>query len=235
VAEATHRPGEPMYEAFADAFDVHAASGAYNALYDRPAVLGLVGEVDGLDVLDAGCGPGFYAEELVARGARVTALDASPRMVELARARARGAVEMRTADLEQPLPWLGDASFDVVLLALVLHHVQDRVGMLRELRRVLRPTGRLVLSTVHPTSDWLWSGGGYFDVEDVEAEWNDGWQVRFRRQPLSAWCDELADAGFLVERVVEPLPAPEMARSHPDVHERLLREPGFLALSLVPR
>lgn len=224
-----------MYEAFADAFAVHAESGAYNALYDRPALLGLAGDVRGLDVLDAGCGPGLYAAELVARGARVTAFDVSPRMVELARARAAGAVEIRVSDLEQPLPWLADASFDLVLQALVLHHVRDRVGMLRELRRVLRPGGRLVLSTVHPTADWLWSGGGYFDVADLDEEWNDGWKVRYRRQPLSAWCDELADAGFLIERVVEPRPAPEMAATFPDIHDRLVREPAFLALSLVPR
>lgn len=225
---------EPMYESFADAFDVHAGSGAYNALYDRPALLALAGDVAALDVLDAGCGPGFYAAELVSRGARVTACDASPRMVELAAARAVGAVEVRAADLEGPLPW-ADASFDLVLMALVLHHVVDRVGMLRELRRVLRPSGRLVLSTVHPTADWRWGGGGYFEVQDVEEEWNDGWQVRFRRQPLSAWCDEFAAAGFLIERVVEPLPVPEMAESDPDVFERLSREPGFIAFSLVPR
>lgn len=223
-----------MYEAFADAFDVHAESGAYNALYDRPALLALAGDVTGLEVLDAGCGPGLYAAELVSRGARVTAFDASPRMVELARVRAPGAVEVRAADLEERLPWR-DESFDLVVLALVLHHVEDRVGMLRELRRLLRPSGRLVLSTVHPTADWLWGGGGYFDVADVEEAWNDGWQVRFRRQPLSAWCDEFAEAGLLVERVVEPRPVPEMEQAFPEVFERLSREPGFVAFSLVRR
>lgn len=50
-----------MYEPFAAAFERHAEDSAYNAHYDRPAMLRLLGEVRGLRVLDAGCGPGFYA------------------------------------------------------------------------------------------------------------------------------------------------------------------------------
>lgn len=46
----------------------YARDGAYNAWYDRPAVLALAGDVRGLRVLDAACGPGLYAEQLLARG-----------------------------------------------------------------------------------------------------------------------------------------------------------------------
>lgn len=62
------------YEAFADEFSAHAADSAYNAHYDRPAVMSLLNRVGvrGRRVLDAGCGPGFYAEELLAAGAEVT-------------------------------------------------------------------------------------------------------------------------------------------------------------------
>ena len=50
------------FEGFADDYEAHAAGGAYNALYDRPAVLDLIGDVAGLCMLDAGCGPGLCAE-----------------------------------------------------------------------------------------------------------------------------------------------------------------------------
>lgn len=226
---------DAMYESFADAFEAHARESAYNALYDRPAMLALAGDVAGLDVLDAGCGPGFYADALVRRGARVTAFDASPRMVELSRDRVGDAAMLRVADIERPLDWLADASFDLVVLALVLHHLDRRVAALLELRRVLRPGGRLVLSTVHPIDDWRRLGGTYFDREAVSEEWNDGWAVRFWRQPLSAWCDEFREAGFLIDRIVEPLPQEAMRSADPAAFERLTRSPGFIVFSLVAR
>jgi SAM-dependent methyltransferase len=223
-----------MYDAFADSFEAHAQHSAYNASYDRPAVLDLVGDVEGLDVLDAGCGPGFYAEALLAAGARVTAVDGSPRMVELARARVGDAATVGVADLEQPLG-LPDDAFDVVVCALVVHHVHHRVPMLAELRRVLRPGGRLVLSTVHPTADWLRLGGSYFDVEIVREQWNDGWPVQFVRQPLEAWCEEFHEAGFAIDRIVEPRPVEHLRESDPGTYGELTRAPGFIAFSLRTR
>jgi ubiquinone/menaquinone biosynthesis C-methylase UbiE len=56
----------PQYDVFADEFLDHASDGFYNAHYDRPACLGLLGDVAGRTVLDAACGPGLYAEELTA-------------------------------------------------------------------------------------------------------------------------------------------------------------------------
>nr|WP_201447081.1 class I SAM-dependent methyltransferase [Conexibacter woesei] len=226
-------PSQPMYESFAAEFEAHARDGAYNAHYDRPALLELLGDVAGLDVLDAGCGPGLYAEELLARGAAVTAFDASPEMVKLARRRVGSRAEVRTWDLERPLAWLPDAAYDVALMALVLHHVEDRPLALAELHRVLRPGGRLVVSTSHPTTDWLLKGGGYFDRVPIEETWQTSWAVRYWRQPLEAWCEEFADAGFLIERLVEPRPAPTMAARHPEVHQALERAPGFIAFRLV--
>jgi SAM-dependent methyltransferase len=75
------------YDAMADAYATEGERNAYNALYERPATLALLGPVAGRDVLDAGCGSGPLAAQLTAAGARVTGFDVSPRMVELARAR----------------------------------------------------------------------------------------------------------------------------------------------------
>jgi len=61
---------EPQYDVFADEFLGHARDGFYNAGYDRPACLALLGDVRGKRVLDAACGPGLYAAELIGRGAQ---------------------------------------------------------------------------------------------------------------------------------------------------------------------
>ncbi|WP_330255291.1 methyltransferase domain-containing protein [Nocardia sp. NBC_00565] len=225
---------DPQYDEFADEFLEQARNSLYNAHYDRPTCLRLLGEVAGRSVLDAACGPGLYAEELVARGARVCGLDQSPRMVELARQRVP-AGEFRVHDLADPLDWLPDDSVDLVLLALALEYVDDRVTMLRELRRVLRPDGALVLSRLHPTGDWLRHGGNYFDVRVIEDVFSNGWQLRYWLAPLERTCEELRAAGFLIERLLEPRPQPEAADIDRERYERLSREPsGFLAIRAVP-
>lgn len=223
------------YEEMAATFDEHARDSAYNAHYERPAMLELVGDVVGLRVLDAGCGPGHYAEELLARGADVVAVDGAAAMVELARARLGDRAEVRHVDLNGPLPFADD-TFDLVLCALVIHHLDDREAFLRELFRVLRRGGHVVLSTQHPTTDWLRKGGSYFETRVEEDLWHRGertFRVRFWREPLTALCAAVADAGFLIERLVEPLLAPSMRERWPDDWETLRREPGFLLLRLL--
>lgn len=225
---------EPQYDEFADAFLEHAEAGLFNAYYDRPACLQLLGDVAGQRVLDAACGPGLYAEALAARGAEVIGFDQSPRMVELAGRRVPRAT-FRVHDLADPLRWLADASVDAVLLALAIEYVDDRVAALSELRRVLRPGGALVMSRQHPTADWLYHGGSYFDARVIEETWSRGWRVRYWLSPLQQTCDELADAGFLIERVREPRPIRTAADIDREEYDRLCREPGFIVFRAVAR
>jgi SAM-dependent methyltransferase len=225
----------PQYEIFADEFLEHAQDGFFNAHYDRPACLSLLGDVAGKRVLDAACGPGLYAAELIRRGADVTGFDQSPRMVEICRERARQG-EFRVHDLADPIGWLPDGSVDLVLCALAIEYVSDRVAALREFRRVLRPGGALVLSRQHPTGDWLRHGGSYFDVRLIHETWSKGWQVHYWLAPLETTCEEIFQAGFLIERLLEPRPVPEAAALDPEDYEQLAREPrGFVAFRLIPR
>lgn len=221
-----------QYEAIADAYERHAQVRPYNALYDRPAVLALVGDVSGRRVLDAGCGPGLYAEQLVARGAAVVAFDQSPTMVDLARRRAPAA-EVRVHDLADDLDWVEAGSVDVVVSALVWHYLDDRVRALRSFARVLAPGGVVVISTHHPAADWARLGGSYFAEEVIEEHWSSsGWDMRYWRLPLTTLTEEFATAGFLIERLVEPRPHPGMASSSPETFERLSTSPGFVLFRL---
>jgi SAM-dependent methyltransferase len=226
---------QPQYETFADEFLEVAQDGFFNAHYDRPACLSLLGDVTGRRVLDAACGPGLYAEELIRRGADVVGFDQSPRMVALCRERL-GRGDFRVHDLADPISWLPDHSVDLVLFALAIEYVDDRVAALRELRRVLRPDGALVFSRLHPTGDWLRHGGSYFHVRVVHETWSTGWQVRYWLMPLQLTCEEIYQAGFLIERLVEPVPEYETGGLGPEGYDSLTREPrGFMAFRLVPR
>lgn len=104
---------------------------------------------DGTRFLDAGCGAGLLALLAHLRGAEVSALDASPALLEIARERIPAA-DMREGDLEA-LPF-EDGSFDGVAVVNSLFYARDMQGAVRELRRVSRPGGRVVLTTWGPPS-----------------------------------------------------------------------------------
>jgi SAM-dependent methyltransferase len=89
---------------------------------------------------DIGGGTGNYALALQSEGWRPVVIDRSQAM--LARASAKG-LETVQADA-QCLP-LGDETFDAAMMISMLHHVEDRGDALAEARRILKPTGRLVL------------------------------------------------------------------------------------------
>ncbi len=95
-------------------------------------------------VLDLGCGLGDFAGELAGHGARVVGCDVAETALRLARTRHPGIEFVLTGEEELSF---SDESFDVVWAGEVLEHVQDGLGLLAEVRRVLRSGGRLVLST----------------------------------------------------------------------------------------
>ena len=138
------------YDSFAAAYSARNENSLFNAFYERPEMIRLAGDVAGLKVLDAGCGSGPLTEALRARGAAVSGFDLSPVMVELARKRLGEDADVRVADLGAPLPYPDD-TFDLVVSSLALHYVKDWASALAELRRVLKPGGRLTVSIIHPT------------------------------------------------------------------------------------
>jgi 2-polyprenyl-3-methyl-5-hydroxy-6-metoxy-1,4-benzoquinol methylase len=106
-------------------------------------------------VLDAGCGEGRFTAALADAGARVVGIDVAEEPLRRARA---GRPELDLRVLAPAGPWeLQDASFDVVWAGETIEHVADTAGWLSEVRRVLRPGGRLLLSTpAHGPLTLLW-------------------------------------------------------------------------------
>ena len=88
--------------------------------FDRPAALRFLPTAVGLDVLDAGCGPGFFTSHFVNQGARVVACDFHQNFVERTRRRVGNAAVVHQADLTRPLTFCAEASFDLVVALLVL-------------------------------------------------------------------------------------------------------------------
>ncbi|XVV01351.1 class I SAM-dependent methyltransferase [Actinosynnema sp. CA-248983] len=200
------------YDGFGEAYAVENESSLVNAYYTLPAMVNLAGDVAGRRILDAGCGSGPLFGALRERGAVVSGFDASTTMVEVARRRLGVDADLRVADLGRPLPY-GDGEFDDVVAALVLHYLEDWTGPLAELRRVLRPGGRLILAVNHPIIyKMINPSADYF----ATVKWSDEYTFAGRKavleywhRPLHAMTDAFTAAGFRIAVVSEPPAAPE--------------------------
>jgi malonyl-CoA O-methyltransferase len=115
---------------------------------EHDTVVSLLPEVRGLTVLDAGCGTGRYLRELKSRGAHAVGMDLSTAMLEQAR---QITTRIARADL-RALPF--DAmSLDLVVCGLALGDIAELELALAEIARVLRPTGCVIYSVVHPDGE----------------------------------------------------------------------------------
>jgi SAM-dependent methyltransferase len=204
------------YDSFAEAYTAETEDNLINAYYNRPAILALAGDVAGRRILDAGCGSGPLMAALRDQGATVAGFDKSAGMLDLARRRLGDDADLRVADLSGPLPF-PDGTFDDVIASLVLHYLEDWGAALTELRRVLQPGGRLIVSVDHPLAITLMRReagheADYFATTNLTAEWTAGGQtalMSFWHRPLHAMTDAFTAAGFRITTISEPAPAPD--------------------------
>ena len=236
VPENGALPADPPrvndYDILAEAYTAENEASLINAYYARPAILALAGDVAGRRILDAGCGSGPLFAALRDRGAIVTGFDSSTGMLEQARQRLGAGADLQVAALGRPLPF-GDGAFDDVIAALVLHYLEDWGPPLAELRRVLRPGGRLIVAVDHPFAIvGLQREAGlkpdYFATYNWTEEWTMGGQtvpMSFWNRPLHAMTDAFTAAGFRISVISEPHPVPEARELFPD---ELTAKPSFL-------
>lgn len=125
-----------------------------------------LGNLRGCRILDVGCGPGSVLMQLTrAFEVEGVGIDASSKMIEVGR-REAPEIEFHVGRAEQ-LPF-GDATFDAVLSRMVIHHL-ERPRAFAEMRRVLRPNGRVVITTTDPDGfDTFWMQPYFPSYVDIE-------------------------------------------------------------------
>jgi SAM-dependent methyltransferase len=138
-------------------------------------------------------------------------------MLGLARRRLGDDADLHLADLGRPLPF-PDGAFDDVVASLVLHYLEDWAAPLAELRRVLKPGGRLIASVNHPIqghpvvrpgadywATYLWS-------DEITTATGESYVLANWHRPLPAMIDAFIAAGFRISAISEPPPAPDTPR-----------------------
>ena len=242
------------WEHAADAYAAGQASGRDYYRYDffGPAQVALCGEVRGRRLLDVGCGNGYFSREMARRGARVTGIDISPRMIDHAKRQESAAplgIEYRVLDAAALAAFFPRQSFDMATSCLALQDMPEVPKVLQGVQSLLRPGGRFVVSIAHPCTDtpfrvWERDESGnkrwlcidrYFDSGPLQYSWS-GWGSDFTSEAMHAtleqWVDWTREAGFELRGLREPRPTPEALQLHPDL-EDAARVPYYLFFDLM--
>ncbi|MEL7002353.1 MAG: class I SAM-dependent methyltransferase [Bacteroidota bacterium] len=227
------------YEQLADSYDAMIDHKPHNAYYDRPNTLNLIHNPKGKAILDAACGPGKYAEILLAQGAEVIGFDFSQRMVEKAKARNYEKGQFFVHDLSEPITMIPSQSQDIVLCALAMHYLDDWNDTIKEFCRVLKPKGQLVMSIEHPFFEYnYFKSEKYFETEAVKCTWN-GFgmpiEVNSHRRSLQECIIPIVNNGFYIDQLIEPRPVKEFEKLDPRYYKRLNEFPAFMCIRAVKR
>jgi len=240
----------------ADAFAGMQAAGEdyYRYEFFGPAMLDLCGDVEGLDVLDLGCGPGYFSRRLAERGAHVVGVDISKALVGHARAREEAnplGIEYVVLDAAEVAERFPARTFDMVTACVSLQDMPDPPRVLEAACALLRPGGRFVPMITHPCTDtpireWEKDEAGekralkvsrYFERVALTYRWparpiSPAFLTTGLHAPLSVWLDWCFDAGFRLQRLTEPSPTGEALRNRPELLDASL-VPYFIGLDLV--
>lgn len=201
-----------------------------------PTLLDLLGEVRGLHVLDAGCGEGYLARVLAKRGAQVTGIDLSPRLIALACQRnPAGEIRYRVDDLSRPLPEIS-AAFDAIASYLVLNDVDDYRGFASTLAGALKPGGRLVLAFNNPygavirqhVADYFASG----TISPYRAMWAAGIKTYHHHRTLEEYLDAFLVTGLHLTKLAD-LAGPVSVHGPDTILPEGYRFPRFMLLAFV--
>ncbi len=229
MKEMKHDSSTRSWNAMGEEWIPLAQTGESRMKFIMPWMLRYMGDVQGLRILDLGCGEGGYARRLAAAGAMVTAVDCSAAALRYAEEQAQreGLTITHYHRNSNDLFDIADASFDVVLCSMMLMDCEDLDGTLREVVRVLKPQGRLFASMLHPCFDGNHERGigrqgqgetrevvvkNYFEPREWDAPLPNGeTSVIWRHRTLSEYVKAFLAAGLTIVDMNEPRATAEEA------------------------
>lgn len=209
------------YDSIAAWYDALVRAGSPADQVVVPPLFELIGNIQGQRICDLGCGSGRIAQALAGQGAEVIGVDLSAELLTIARrdeaAEPSGVTYLR--DNAETLATISDEAFDGVVCHLALMDMANLAATCQAVWRVLRAPGWFIFSITHPCfeaphSTWTRSADGttsrevrhYFEEGFWRSENIEGvrGQVGAYHRMLSTYLNRLIQAGFIIERIVEP-------------------------------
>lgn len=212
-----------------------------------PALQQMLPDVLGLQIVDLGCGYGWFCRWAQQHGAaQVLGLDVSEKMLQRAREMTPEAgIDYQRADLETLT--LPPESLDLAYSSLALHYLHNIDGLFATLFQALKPGGKLVFSAEHPIFTAALKQGWFIEHEgqkswpvanyQQEGERLSNWfaeGVKKQHRKLATWINALIAAGFVLEHLDEWGPSAEQIAANPALSEEQERPMLFLLSARKP-
>ena len=234
-----YNPVEPTnYDSIADIYTTHVDNElSWNNLYERPYMLSIFDNFENKDILDAGCGAGFYSFHALKQNANVIAIDASQNMLNYVKKKDKlKKIKLFKADLRNGLPFIESNSQDFIICSLVLHYIENWETIINDFYRVIKNNGKLYISIHHPFTDFLYlKKESYFAKYFVEDTWGSKGKpfiVHYYTRSLTDILKPFLNSRFNITTIEEPLPTLKCKELAPDIYLRLLEKPAFIFFTL---
>lgn len=222
-----------MYTTFAEQYDNVVQDNIYNAYLERPSLQAMLGDVNGCDVIDLGCGSGVYADYFIHRGvAKLTCIDYSSNMIEIVKRKFGDRVTAYAQNASIGLIKEASESADLIISPLMIHYLEDLSVLFNDVVRVLKNGGSFAFSTHHPFADFECTlSGNYFEREFITEMWNtvgEPVEVTFYRRSLTEIMNAITDSGLVVTQLSEGKVAEEVKQISLEKYEYLSKNPNFI-------
>lgn len=227
----------------------------YHSLYEKPAMYGLLPNLEGKSVISLGCGSGEDCHYLQQQGAsQVTGIDISEGLIKIAKG-SYPDCDFSVMDMEHLA--FSDASFDFAYSSLAIHYIEDWSQVFAEAYRVLKSNTYFLFSCNHPVysamdvvkddgdtrvrelsrtrsrhDDSVKIVGNYLARKALIEQGNDTMAVTTWHKSLGEISSEATSAGFMIANLVEPQPLPKMEELSVTNYETLKKIPNFVVFRL---
>lgn len=213
----------------------HAQTNIFRIHFIMPFTFKQLGDVSSKKVLDLGCGEGGYSRELTRKGAIVTAVDCAENAIKYSESKTEEEQLKITHYVRNSCDLYGiaDDTFDIVLASMMLMDCEDFEGTLNEIKRVLKPSGKLFISVLHPCFASNGDGIGRGEVVGINRqvvvsnyyypkEWvgpiiKGGAPVIWRHRTMEDYVKAFVKCGLTIVDMNEPVPTEEQASIKVDI------------------